>query len=74
MRRLVLLIAVFLCSIAFAQDAPKYLHVSTNPSYADAYVGTLRPNHSRNPDSKLPGFIKILSQLPFSRKVSRTPS
>lgn len=59
MRRLVLLIAVFLCSIAFAQEAPKYLHVSTNPSYADAYVGTLHPNHSRNPDSKLPGFIKV---------------
>lgn len=59
MRRYVLIIAAFLCCVAFAQDTPKYLHVSTNPSYADAYVGTLHPNPSRNPDCKLPGFIQV---------------
>lgn len=58
MRSIILLVALF-CSLAFAQEAHRYLHISTNPSYADAYVGTVHPNFSRNPDTKLPGFVKV---------------
>lgn len=58
MRIAVLLAIALFCTSAFAQGA-RYLHISTNPSYADAYVETIQPNHSCNPDTKLPGFIKV---------------
>ena len=48
-----------LVSFAFAEEAHKYLHISTNPSYADAYVNTSRKNFAANPDATLPGFIEI---------------
>ena len=38
---------------------PKYLHISTNPSYADAYINNTQPNHSKEPDYKLPNFIEV---------------
>lgn len=59
MRLTILFVMALFCVSAFAQKAPRYLHISTNPSYADAYIGTVHPNHSRNPDSKLPGFIEV---------------
>ena len=37
----------------------KYLHISTNPSHADVYVNNVKPNHSKTPDYKLPGFIPV---------------
>ena len=42
-----------------AQESPKYLHISTNPSYAEAYVGSMRARIASNPDVDLPGFIKV---------------
>lgn len=50
---------LILAHIALADDAPRYLHISTNPSYADAYVNTTRKSFSSNPDAELPGFIKV---------------
>lgn len=41
------------------QLQPKYLHISTNPSYADAYINNTKPNHASEPDYKLPGFIEV---------------
>ena len=52
---ILLLLATAVC----AQDAPKYLHISTNPSYAEAYVGSTRARIASNPDVKLPGFIEV---------------
>ena len=48
-----------LASLAFAEEANRYLHISTNPSYADAYVNTSRRNFAANPDVSLPGFIEV---------------
>ena len=38
------------CAAAIcAQEVPKYLHISTNPSYADAYVDKVKTRiNSRN--------------------------
>ena len=48
-----------LASFAFSEEAHRYLHISTNPSYADVYVNTSHRNFAANPDASLPGFIKI---------------
>lgn len=48
-----------LCTFAFAQEGSKYLHISTNPSYADAYINNVRAKFASNPDVELPGFIKV---------------
>ena len=48
-----------LASFAFSEEAHRYLHISTNPSYADAYVNTSHRNFAANPDASLPGFIEI---------------
>ena len=45
--------------LSFAEEAHKYLLISTNPSYADAYVNTSRKNFASNPDVNLPGLIEI---------------
>lgn len=51
---------LLLCATAIcAQEAPKYLHISTNPSYADAYVNETRAPIASNPDVKLPGYIRV---------------
>lgn len=48
------------CALAIgAQETPKYLHISTNPSYAEAYVSKTRAEIASNPDVKLPGFIEV---------------
>lgn len=39
--------------------ADKVLHISTNPSYADAFVGKIRPDFAGNPDCSLPGFLRV---------------
>lgn len=61
-----LFLTVLFCSPLFAQNSTsvaepvtKYLHISTNPSYADAYVNNTAPNHAKEPDYKLPGFIPV---------------
>ena len=50
-----------LATFTFAEEEHRYLHISTNPSYADAYVNTTRKNFAANPDVKLPGFIEVPS-------------
>ena len=48
------------CAAAIcAQEVPKYLHISTNPSYADAYVDKARAPIASNPDVALPGYIRV---------------
>ena len=60
MRLAVAILAMLLaCTLSFAQDGNKYLHISTNPSYADAYVNNVRAKFASNPDVELPGFIKV---------------
>ncbi|MBR4786012.1 MAG: hypothetical protein IK012_12300 [Fibrobacter sp.] len=61
MRASILTISLlFFCAIAVcAQEAPKYLHISTNPSYADAYVNETRASIASNPDVALPGYIRV---------------
>lgn len=55
----IILLVVF-CTVAVcAQEKPKYLHISTNPSYADAYVSTMQAKAASNPDVELPGFIEV---------------
>ena len=46
-------------TFGFAEEGQKYLHISTNPSYADAYVDNVRANFASNPDVELPGFIEV---------------
>ena len=56
----VALFAVLLaCTFSFAQEGHKYLHISTNPSYADAYVNNVRAKIASNPDVELPGFVEV---------------
>ena len=52
-------ILFLLVAMVGAQDSPRYLHISTNPSYAEAYVGSTRAKIASNPDVKLPGFIEV---------------
>ena len=54
-----LIFALALASLALAQEAHRYLHISTNPSYADAYVNSTRKNFAANPDVSLPGYIEV---------------
>lgn len=54
-----LIFALALASLALAQEAHRYLHISTNPSYADAYVNSTRKNFTANPDVSLPGYIEV---------------
>ena len=51
---------LLLLGLCFADEsAPRerYLHVSTNPSGADLYVGDAHPNFSKNPDYRIPAFV-----------------
>lgn len=53
---------LLLLGLCFADEsAPRerYLHVSTNPSGADLYVGDAHPNFSKNPDYRIPAFIPV---------------
>ncbi len=55
----------FISSGAFAADTTstqnqvRYLHISTNPSFADVYVNNTRPDYADKPDYTLPGFIPV---------------
>ena len=57
--RLIAFLFAFCAVSVFAQESPKYLHISTNPSYAEAYVSSMRAKIASNPDVELPGFIKV---------------
>ena len=67
MRNLLLFVCIALLQGLALAGAPedssaartKYLHISTNPSHADVYVNNTKPNHSKTPDYKLPGFIPV---------------
>jgi hypothetical protein len=53
---------LLLLGLCFADEsAPRerYLHVSTNPSGADLYVGDVHPNFSKNPDYRIPAFVPV---------------
>lgn len=53
---------LLLLGLCFAdENAPRerYLHVSTNPSGADLYVGDAHPNFSKNPDYRIPAFVPV---------------
>ncbi len=53
---------LLLLGLCFADEsAPRerYLHVSTNPSGADLYVGDAHPNFSKNPDYRIPAFVPV---------------
>ena len=56
------LLLMLFASNSFAEDTPqrnRYLHVSTNPSGADAYVSSKFPDFSKAPDYRLPAFIPV---------------
>lgn len=64
-RRLpLLLLCLLLAGYALAEDGFRYLHISTNPSYADAYINSVHKEFASNPDYKLPGFIKVPAEDP----------
>ena len=44
---------------AWAEQSFRYLHISTNPSYAEAYINSVHKDFHTNPDYKLPGFIEV---------------
>lgn len=53
---------LLLLGLCFADEsAPRerYLHISTNPSGADLYVGDAHPNFSKNPDYRIPAFVPV---------------
>lgn len=53
---------LLLLGLCFADEsAPRerYLHISTNPSGADLYVGNAHPNFSKNPDYRIPAFVPV---------------
>ena len=60
-RILPFLLLVFL-GFGFADDnspRERYLHVSTNPSGADLYVGDTHPDFSTEPDYHTPAFVSV---------------
>lgn len=53
---------LLLLGLCFADEsAPRerYLHISTNPSGADLYVGDAHPNFSKNSDYRIPAFVPV---------------
>lgn len=41
------------------EASSKYLHISTNPSGGDAYLGEIHPDFASQPDYFLPAFIEV---------------
>ena len=60
----ILLLCMLLVESICAEEKSRYLHISTNPSYADAYTNSMRKNFDSNPDYKLPGFIEVPAEEP----------
>lgn len=53
---------LLLLGLSFADESTpreRYLHVSTNPSGADLYVGDAHPNFSSAPDYRIPAFVHV---------------
>ncbi len=61
MKKMTLFILAFAC-LALCQERPKYLHVSTIPSYTDIYIDQLQPNHKSNPQATSPEFISVTKE------------
>ena len=61
-KKVILFFLFLLWGLNYADDKDsreRYLHVSTNPSGADLYVGNAHPDFSRNPDYRIPAFVSI---------------
>lgn len=61
-KKVILLLLFLLWGLNYADDKDsreRYLHVSTNPSGADLYVGNAHPDFSRNPDYRIPAFVSV---------------
>ena len=61
-KKVILLLLFLLWGLNYADDKvprERYLHVSTNPSGADLYVGNAHPDFSRNPDYRIPAFVSV---------------
>lgn len=61
-KKVILLLLFLLWGLNYAGDKvprERYLHVSTNPSGADLYVGNAHPDFSRNPDYRIPAFVSV---------------
>jgi len=54
-----LLLLLGLCFADENTPRERYLHISTNPSGADLYVGNAHPNFSKNPDYRIPTFVPV---------------
>ncbi len=61
MKKILFLLLIF-TGIALCQEQPKFLHVSTIPSYADIYINQQHPNHVKNPQATSPEFIPVTSE------------
>ena len=61
-KKVILPLLFLLWGLNYAGDKSpreRYLHVSTNPSGADLYVGNAHPDFSRNPDYRIPAFVSV---------------
>ncbi len=61
-KKVILFFLFLLWGLNYADDKDsreRYLHVSTNPSGADLYVGNAHPDFFRNPDYRIPAFVSI---------------
>lgn len=59
MKKIVFLIALF-CSISIAKEcSTKYLHMATNPSVVDIYIGNIQSNFADKPAYTSPSFIQV---------------
>ncbi len=61
-KKVILFFLFLLWGLNYADDKDsreRYLHVSTNPSGADLYVGNAHPDFSRNPDYRIPAFVSV---------------
>ena len=54
-----LLLLLGFCLADESSTRERYLHVSTNPSGADLYVGDAHPDFSDAPDYRIPAFIPV---------------
>ncbi|MBR6379548.1 MAG: hypothetical protein IKS02_06255 [Fibrobacter sp.] len=61
-KKIIPILLLFTLGTLFADEETSrkhYLHVSTNPSGADLYVGSSHPDFSKNPDYRIPAVIGL---------------
>lgn len=56
-------------SLTFGEESKRVLHISTIPSYADVYVGKVKPNHAKEPDYQAPAYIDVSSDISDNGRV-----